>query len=301
MPSAPPDYSDRMVYITPDGVEYKLSAPLFVIQEDGFGMPPIDYVTERGPFQHGETVKDYFMRPRTIQLIVRRNGCTRSEYWNIRKVLLDILRPGRGLIQSPPAPGLLRKYLANGDVRELFVYTSQGPGFASHSPDQWDQWSVQDTIRFTAYDPVMRDPVLQSKSYASSGTSGTFPITFPWLFASFGIGAQDITYSGTFLAFPTITINGPVVSPLIRNVTTGEKIQFTFTLAGGEQAVADLSYGHKTVTKNDGTNLIGFVTADSDVATFHLNPGLNQMQITATGTSAISSFVVSWYNRYVGF
>lgn len=301
MPIVPIDYTDRAVYVTPDGVTFPLSAPLFLLQEDGYGMPPLEYVTERGPFQHGETVKDYFLRPRVVQLIVRRNGCSRAEYWNIRAQLLDMLRPGRGALQSPPSPGTLRKYLSNGSVRELLVYTSEGPGFASHSPDQWDQWSVQDTIRFTAYDPVARDPVVQSRSYVSTGPGGTFPITFPWLFGSFGIGTQDIVYAGSFLTFPTITINGPVVSPLIKNITTGEKIQFTFTLAAGETVIVDLSYGRKTVTKNDGTNLIGFVSSDSNIATFHLNPGLNQMQITATGTSNISSFVLTWFNRYIGF
>ena len=57
---------DRITYITPDGVEYMLSPPVWVLQEDGFGMPPIEYVTQRGPLQHGETVKNLFLRPRTI-------------------------------------------------------------------------------------------------------------------------------------------------------------------------------------------------------------------------------------------
>jgi len=298
--SDPRAYVDRSTYITPDGVEYMLSSPLFVLQEDGWGMPPVEYVTERGPFQHGETVKDFFLRPRTLQLIVRRSGCSRSEYWDIRAKLLDILRPGRGLASTPPSPGILRKYLANGAVRELFVYTSEGPGFPGRTDDSWDQWSIQDVIRFTAYDPIARDPKPVSVTFQTTGVTGTFPLTFAWTSSPGSGGSQTINYVGTFLALPTIFITGPIISPLITNITTGEKIQLTFSLNAAEYATIDLSYGNKTVVKNDGTNLIGYVSSDSDLATFHLTTGGNVLQVTAGGTSIASNILLTWYNRYIG-
>ncbi|MCI0551432.1 MAG: exo-alpha-sialidase, partial [Anaerolineae bacterium] len=58
-------------YIGPDGQVYPLVTPhlpvgRFVMNFSGFGMPPFDYVTQRGPFQHGETVRDFFARPRIV-------------------------------------------------------------------------------------------------------------------------------------------------------------------------------------------------------------------------------------------
>lgn len=296
---------DRLTYITPDGVEYMLSSPLFVLQEDGYGMPPLEYVTQRGPFQDGESVKAVFLRPRTVQLVIRRNGCSRAEYWNIRNTLLDILRPRRsnpitGVAISPSTPGILRKYLANGAIRELFAFPSEGPGFPSHGPETWDEYSVQDTLRFTCYDPVARDPKLQSAAFVSSGSITTFPITFPLTIASFGSNTL-IKTDGTWDTFPTIVINGPLTGATIVNTTTGERIALGYTIPAGHVVTFDLGFGRKTVTLDDGTNLIGYVTADSDLGTFHLQPGNNNMQVFGTGTSGTSSITLQWYKRYIGF
>lgn len=290
------DIVERLTYFTPDNVEFMLSSPWYVIQEDGFGMPPLEFITQRGPFQHGETVKDIWLRPRIVQLMVRREACSRPEYWDLRAALLNTMRPNRTAL---PTPGRLRKYLANGQVRELFAYPSEGPGFPSHDPNEWQQFSVQDTIRFTCYDPVAQDPVLKSSAYASSGAVGAFPITFPYQIASFGTNAP-INYLGTWLAYPTIVINGPAVGAVIRNLTTDELISFSYTVASGRSVTFNLEYGRKTVTLDDGTNLIGYVSADSDLGSFHLTPGSNNMQVFASGTSAVSSIILSWYDRYIG-
>lgn len=291
-------YLDRLTYITPDNVEYMLSAPVFVLQEDGFGMPPIEWVTERGPFQHGETVKDFFLRPRTVQLVVRRNGCSRAEYWNIRNTLLDILRPGRGPL-GRPRPGTLRKYTANGAVRELQAYPSEGPGFPSRGPDVWDQYSVQDTLRFTCYDPIAKDPKIKSTTFSAVGSQGVFPITFPFQTSSFGSNTT-VQYAGTWLSYPTVILNGPLNGPIVRNLTTGEKIQLDGSIASGRTVTIDLTFGTKTVTLDDGTNMIGLVSADSDLATFHLTPGVNLLSAFSSGTASGSNIVLQWYERYIG-
>lgn len=296
MPPLPLPNLDRLTYITPDAVEYMLSPPTWVLQEDGLGMPPIEYVTQRGPFQHGETVKNFFLRPRTIQLVVRKQGCSRSEYWGIRARLLDILRPGR---LDPTTPGTLRKYMANGSVRDLSVYTSEGPGFPSHSDEVWDEWSIQDTIRFTAYDPILRDPSVKSASFSIGVPTGTFPITFPYQSSTFGTGTQAVN-AGTWDSAPTIIITGPITGASITNITTNETITFNYALAAGQVATFDLNFGRKTVTLADGTNLIGYVSVDSDLGTFHFRPGTNQLQVFGTGTSGATSIVLQWFNRYIG-
>lgn len=294
----PENFVDRTTYIAPDGVEYMLSAPVFVLQEDGLGMPPIEYVTQRGPAQHGETVKNFFLRPRIIQLIIRRSGCSRVEYWNIRNALLGILRPGRvGATNS----GTLRKFLANGGVRDLLVFTSEGPGFPSHNPDQWDQWSIQDTIRFTAYDPIARDPHLRTIAFQSGVIPGTFPITFPYVIVS-GFGTvANVTNAGTWDSAPSIVIAGPIVSPTLRNLTTNEQLVLNYTVPAGRSVTYDLTYGNKTVFQDDGVNLIGYVSTDSDLGTFHLKPGTNSIQVSGSGTTVASSITLQWYDRYIGF
>lgn len=292
---------DRTVYVTPDGVSLLLSAPekWWVLTEEGFGMPPIEYVTQRGPFQHGETLKDFFLRPRVVQLTMRVNGCSRSEYWDLRNQILGVMRPGR----DGTSPGVLRKYLANGAVRELECYIVDGPSFPGKSANKWDEWSIMDTLRFQALDPVLRNPALKTFAYVSTGgASGTFPLTFPLTIAAFSSpgGGLPINYLGNWLSYPTIILNGPLVGPLVRNLTTGEKIEFSGSIASGRVVTIDLTFGHKTVTLDDGTNQIGFISSDSDLGSFHLTPGNNQIQVNATGTSAISSVVLQWYDRFIG-
>jgi hypothetical protein len=289
---------DRTVYITPDGVAYDLNPPTYIFLEDGYGMPPIEYVTQRGPFQHGETVKAFFLRPRVIQLVIRKNGCSRNEYWAIRNGILDMLRPGRQGLQ--PTPGTLRKYLSNGSVREYQVFVSEGPRFPPHDINQWDEFSVQDIVRFTAYDPRAVNPVSKQSVFLASAVQGVFPITFPWQTSSLGIDGV-INYGGTWITYPTLTLVGPLAGPTITNVTTGEKIQLGTTILGGQNVIIDLAYGRKTVVLNDGSNYIGTVTPDSDIATFHLQPGNNTIRIQATGTGAASSIGVQWFERFIGF
>lgn len=288
---------ERLSYITPDGQELAFIPPWYVIQEDGLGMPPLEFVTQRGPLQHGETVKEIWLRPRTIQILVRRGACNRREYQNLRDSMLDIFRPNR---LPEVTPGVLRKYRANGTVREWLVYPSEGPSFPSHEPDKWDQWAVQDTLRFTAYDPVARDPTQHTQVYAATGgTASIFPITFPISFASFG-STSDINYAGTWLTYPTIVINGPSTSTLIRNLTTNEELNLAYAIPSGRVVTITLDYGNKKVLLDDGTNLIGYMTTTSAIASFHLQPGVNSMQIYATGTSTITSVILSWFDRFIG-
>ena len=73
----------------------------------------------------------------------------------------------------------------------------------------------------------------------------------------------------------------------------------------------DLSYGVKTVLNQNGTNLIGSLSTDSDLATFHLTPdaevtantandGLNPISVTGTNLNEDSALMLKWYTRYIG-
>lgn len=289
---------DQTIWITPDGITYPLDRPNkgWVLSDDGWGMPPIEYVTQRGPFQHGESVRAVFLRPRTIQVIIRQQGCSRSEYWSLRNNLLDMLRPAR----AGTTPGTLRKIMAGGEIRDFDAYASQGPAFPGRQPGVWDEWSIQDTIRFTCFNPIATKPTLYSLAFVSASSSVfTFPVTFPVTFGAFG-GAGAAVSNGTWETYPVLILNGPLTSPTIQNLTTDEKFQLNTTVSAGQVVTVDFAYGKKSVTRNDGTNLMGFVSSDSDLGTFHLDPGSNQFQAVASGATVASSMVLEWYDKYVG-
>ncbi len=279
----------------------------FVLSEFGEGQPPIEYLTTSGPFQDGETVRDYRLRPRILILGIRWQGCDRDGYWSRRAELLNILRPNRQTIGQVD-PYRFRRRFNDRSIRDLYVMPSTGPGFTARDPGRWDERGFAETIQLIAHDPTWYDPTDYSIVFTDvSSAELVFPIEFPILFSSGVINtSMALTYGGTWPAFPTIEIIGPATNPVIENTTTGERLEITYTLAALEVVTFDLAYGVKSITNGAGTSLIGNLSTDSDLATFHLEPppgavgGVNNIYVLATGTDATTQITVRWHNRYTG-
>lgn len=301
MPMSPQNELD--LYITADGTTYKLSDPptRFVLSVEGEGMPPIQYVVQRGAYQHGDTVRDFFLQPRIIQMIVRHTFCDRTAYWAGRTELLNLLRPNRG--GGTPGIGTLRKILPGGVVRDLCCVIQQGPNFAPRQVgitgnNVWDELAYTETLRFVADNPIYYDPK-GNVTVVSAPNIGTFPMTFPIVFPTHTF-TTNITYAGNWDEYPTIAVKGPLTSISITNTTTGETINFSYPLAPGQTVTFSLTYGLKTVTLQDGSNLIGYVTIPSDLAQWHLAPGVNTINIAIAGEGASTQATFTYFNRYIG-
>lgn len=295
-----------------DGVKYPLDVnnDIALLTEEGFGLPPIQHITQRGPFQHGESLRDYFLRPRVIQLLLRRNSCSRNNYWSNRLELLDVLRPNR--LGGPcAAEGVLRRIITDGRMFDLKVTVSEGPGFAQVN-DVWDRFSYQEIVRFVANDPVFYNPVQKIITFEIADTSLVFgdvdppaTTTFGWTFG-YGKSTATIINYGTWFTYPTIRINGPMNSIAIINNTTGKQISIGYAIPAGSYILVELTPGRKSVQLNDGTNLIGVVSGD--LATFRLDPGTNSVEIRGTGSVPLVMPVLptdyhamlTYYERYYG-
>ncbi len=121
------------------------------------------------------------------------------------------------------------------------------------------------------------------------------------------VASKTITYLGSFLTYPIITITGPITDPVLTNVSTGEDLDFTgITIAGGDTYTIDCRFGYKTVKNAAGTNKIADLTAASDLATFHLGAdpevsgGANAFTLTGTSTDANTTVTVTYNERFVG-
>lgn len=300
--------------ITPDGEIYRFNSVTdkFSWGNTGYGMPPIQYITQRGPFQNGESVLDYRINTRTIQLTHRRNECDRNGYWTGRSELINFLRPNRqptSLFQT----FVLRKILPDGSKRDIRVLYNSGLGFRPSQTEQWDEWSIQETIVFLAHDPIFFDPDENTVSITPPVTSGSnleFSITFPIRFSSRANAAEEtIEYNGNYKSFPIITLKGPMRHPVIRNISTGDLLEFNndYELATGEFLTIDTTFGQKTIVDSNGDNQIGQLTEDSDLTSFHIAPdpeaedGENQIGFTADSMlTDISAVSIRYYDRYIG-
>lgn len=295
-------------YIAPDGSVYRFNNGYdrWVWGLQGEGLPPIEYITQRGPFQHGVTTLDYRFQPRLVTLIHRRNGACRDDYWLNRKRILAELTPSRQLF-GQFATGILRKKTRK-ESMDLHVLVAEGLNFDPRQ-NAWDEWAIQDVIRFIAHDPFYYGTTTHEIVFGGVGDDElVFPITFPIVFGkSFVDDTQTINYEGTFGAFPTITIVGPAKGVTLTNLATNEVISLNYSVPSGVTVVINLAEGQKTAEDSLGNNLIGAITTDSDLATFSIAPhptapgGVNPIRMTAANTQPGETRIsLSYRNKYVG-
>lgn len=302
-------------YISPDGEEFKFDQGMqrWLMTEEGLGMPPIEYITQKSPFQDGETIIGYRLKPRTIQMQIRSDSAERDAYWEARADLLNVLRPNRS-IASVYTPGILRKAFGDQSIREIKVVLGQGPAFAARSLDRWDELGFTETIRFIAHDPMFYDPNESIYIYSSLTDPDVNNLVlasdFPFIIGLDNVNHQKAvrTY-GNYKTFPTITIWGPINQPEIHNDTTNETIKLLYSVASGEIVTIYLTEGYKHAVSSSGLDLSGALSGD-DIATFHLEPdpkavdGWNHLWISSDfadpqiTTSTMIYF--SFFNRFIG-
>ncbi|KKM71744.1 hypothetical protein LCGC14_1427560 [marine sediment metagenome] len=302
-------------YIARDGTVFDFeSEDKFLTSWEGWGLPPIDYITQRGPTQHGSTVVDFRLQTRIVQMVFRNNGCSRYDYWDNRSALIDAIRPNRHELNAF-GPGVLRKYLPNGSTRDLDVLIQKGPIFQSKKGRLWDEHGFTEPLRFIAHNPIIYDPIEVCLEWTlSSSNNLVFPFTFRkdgvgsgLLFGSNVIDADEIvTYTGTWFSFPTIEITGPLSGFIITNLATNQFIRLNYIISAGEIVTIGLQYGNKTVQNQLGINLIGTVTTDSSLAEFHIaeDPiapgGINTLNVLGGGASGATAIQVSFFTKYIG-
>ena len=269
-------------------------ANLAVLEQDGFGMAPLHRITERGPLQHGESDRGYRLDPRMIQMVLNLRATDWAAHYALRQALIEYLSPTEAIS--------LRHTQPDGTVRQVDCYCAAGPEFASG--DRSGRFQFQRAaVRLYCPDPAWYDPTRQSVRVVGGGggTGFLFPGAVPWTFGGLDIDTDAvIPYAGTWLEYPEIVIYGPIDNARIENTETGDVLEFSGTIDSGDYYVLDLRYGYKTVVDAGGVNKIGDLTAASDLATWHLQPGDNTINFSGANASSVTALVVRWYNRYLG-
>jgi hypothetical protein len=301
----------------PSVVRLRNDRSRWVVSFTGMGMPPIRYIEQSGPYQHGATLFDFRLQKRIIQYNIRVTDlCSRQGYWDERGSLINLMRPNRQTIACFNY-GRIRKILPDGSIRDIDAMFQQGLTYTARDPESWAEWSIGETLRFVCPDPTWYDPVQQTATWTTATIDGLLFYTatlsdhliFPdtAIFASSVLGDSiTVTYGGTWYAYPTITIVGPLSSPKIENTTLDTKIELDYDVAVGETVTIVTAYGNKSIENNLGDNLIGTKTVDSDL-NFYLAPdpiaagGVNELTVSGAGADTLQTAVsLSYYTRYIG-
>ncbi len=294
-------------YISPDGLIYDFDnqTDRFLISSSGFGLPPVQNFTQNMPYLHGSKFLGYKLQPRSVKITHQSEAAEsgKAGYWALRALILDTMRYNRG------GNGTLRKIYDDGTIRDLAVYVSSGLTLDEGKPiSAGCKWHIRDAVEFIAYDPIFFNPTNQAITFTPSvNTDLVFPITFPITFGEGTItDSYELTYTGSWLTYPVMTIRGPIDGPIITNETINESIALDYTVADGEEVVIDLSHGAKTVVNTSDVNLIGTVTPDSDLGTFRIDcdpavpGGVNNFAVSGGGTNANTRIKIEYYIRYIG-
>lgn len=81
----------------------------------GFGHAPLHFITQRGPYQDGQSVLDMRYNTRTVQILIEEMLAGRTDFWDRRWTLLDLLRPNKSF-GATVRPLVYRKWLPAGRV-----------------------------------------------------------------------------------------------------------------------------------------------------------------------------------------
>lgn len=138
----------------------------------------------------------------------------------------------------------------------------------------------------------------RSVGLTSPGSGGlVFPLVFPLVFGSTLAGAEvDLVNSGTIPVFPTFTLAGPVTGPIIRNLTTGQRLEFdpTFALAAGETLTIDADA--KTVMQVSTSRRDRLFTAQW----FKLDTGTTRIRLDSVGSyDPVTLLTATWRDGWV--
>ena len=297
--------SSYAIAYTAGGNTYNLSNQsvgfmVHYLGDENFGLAPLHLITNRSPVQQGDTTLDFRLDPRIIQIPILVECSSLQEQYDVRNYLLNIFKPSN-------KDGLLTVVQPNGTTRQINTRVLGGLDFNMETSAGHH---VRTMVRLRCSDPTWYDPTeITLPIVTLSGTPTAYPKAYPVNYgtSSFG-GSYDLTYTGTWLSYPIITVTGPVTNFSITNTSINQNITLIAgtTIAAGTTLRFDLRYGRKTVTDSAGNNRISWVDSSSELAQFAIYPapdvtdGINSFTVSGTGTTTASSVTLAYYNRYVG-
>lgn len=289
--------------ITYDDQEYILSdgSSRFVVSTPGdWGMAPIEYLTQRSYKADKLTEVGYRLNSRPFAVNFRNQGCSRDDYWRLRSALINILRPNR----NGQLTYVVR--LSTGELRAI-VGRSTSPTFPDIGVEQWDEFGFSEILQFEAFDPVWFDPAQDTYVVDNDPADElAFDIAFDDEGIYFGgdsYGIASISYLGTWYSYPLIRITAPFNQVTLSQIQTGASLSL---MTGVSSGYIDFDFENQTITDNLGNNLWGYLTGDSDIQQFRLEPdpivanGLNEINIFLPGSTGATTVTIEYNTRYIG-
>jgi len=302
--------------ITGDGLTYNINdntkARYLLSSTPGnWGLPPVEYVRTRSYQQDGESELAFYLQTRRFSISVGAEGCSRPNLWQLRQNLLNACRPNRS--------GQLTYVFRSGTLQYAILGRALSPNFPSGEDEEWYEWGYRDEIEIEAVQPWWY--AYQQSIASGAQTVGgelTFPITFDASHIYFGSGntwgSATINYTGTWYAYPLITIHGAGDTFILTHVETGYRIAWLGSLSTGQTLTIDLrnsydalgNYLGVQIYDNTGANQFNYIDPESNLLMFRIEPdgvvsgGVNTFVLSALNTDSNTTFSMTYNTALIG-
>lgn len=213
---------------------------------------------------------------------------SRAAYLQRRRQFIRSLNPKRGA-------GTLTLTQPDGAARSIgAIYTGGLEGDESRDASG-ARWCMT-VITFAAPSPYWTGAeVTQEWRNAEAGTWLPFlPLTVG---DSQVLGSVTVDNDGDDDAFPVWTITGAATAVTLSNVTTGESLTLNRTLTSSDTVVIDTRERRQTALLNSVENLWPALSTTSTL--WALAPGLNELTLTVTSSTATTRVAMSYQPRYL--
>ena len=282
-------------------------APYDVVSVDNVGLGPVRRLTERGPFQVGVSDAGYRFDARVVNLVVVSMSDSKALADGARDDLFWYLRPADDSF-------VLQCTRDDGALRQLDVHATNIVDAPINEDDRmsgFQRYALQLMAAFPFwYDPEFGYWVVLGGSDPEQG--GTNPnqtngYEVPTAVPTITVEASGIDYSfpveyaGTADSFPLITIYGPASGVVIENTTAGAVLSLpNLAISAGEYIEIDLAFDAKTIVDDEGANQIAELATTSDIVTWRLVPGTNDIRFTVgSGATEDTGMKITYRIQYI--
>lgn len=246
-------------------------------------MPPIRFTADTIPAQPGTRLRQVLHEARQVVIPIIVSGVSPVAHRAGLRAMAHRLDPVRG-------EGKLVVTAVDGTVRELHCRYVDGFGLQEDWPD-----FATPSLLFRADDPYWYDDADTQVDF-DAGSAATFFPFFPLRLSSSEVfAAGDVTNPGDVETWPTWNVVGPGSGLVLRNLTTGKLLTLDYDLAAGESVAIDARPGYKSVERQDGLNLFGSLSDDTDL--WALAVGANSVQVEMTGATGGSVVTLRYRGR----
>lgn len=282
--------AESVVWLDPDGATLTFSKVEYSLSGRWFPTTVVD--EELVPGQPGARLREVRHGPLEFAMSGWLLAATETALRTAVRSAVYLLDPTRGV-------GTIRATAPGGDQRDLACICVDGLPLSERLGDTATPLAQKFTLAFRAHDPYWSAVSDVTQAFTIGSTPSFFPF-FPLRLTSSQIAVDTtVTNDGDVSAWPVWTITGPGSGIYLRNLTTGQVLDFSslggLTLGTGETAVIDTRY--KTVTKNDGTNLWPYLTLESSL--WSLAKGSTAVRLEMAGTSGASALQLQYRPRYL--